>query len=426
MFEFQSVLFQGDGLLEAIADDAPAPGGGLTRISRTQNRRDPAVGKVQLALLDWRPGSLPLHGPDGDYGDETAGLVRTFKIEELGVAPAAVIDDVGPLTVQRLDAIRAAAEAPPIAAATVAVVNQYGESLSGVLVSADDGSVAATDEQGVAQLALAGPSLLTLDPGSALAALGDLLDRPADGVEQGTAIVVTPAALASTSFPLGASERLDVIVVARMDVEAELLAPLEGAPRTEGAGARVTIEGRTARLALQAGDGAMASVVLDPPPPSVEAPAELPTLSAWVPPDGYVVQEGDTEAGLGERFLGDPDGFSALSDHPPVLGETLTLPPEAVPGWVASAVAPLPDPPAPQTWLTVVPDELLAVLYEGADPQPLHELERALQAPPPADEDPLDVLAARADALLAFLSLGPQAGVGEQEPVDTELETAEG
>ncbi|HMJ03962.1 MAG TPA: hypothetical protein VK506_13565 [Conexibacter sp.] len=421
MFEFQSALFGGDQLLQAIADDAAAPGGGLTRISRRQNRRDPAVLKVQFALLDWRPDCLPRHGADGDYGDESAGAVRTFKIEELGVPAAGVVDDVGPLTVQRLDAIRAAAEAPPVAAATVAVVNQYGEPLIGVVVSADDGSAAVTDEQGVAQLALGGPGQVALDQSSLLAALGDLLDRPVHGVEQGAAVVVTPSAAASTAFPLGPGERLDAIVAARMDVEVTLLAPLEGTPRVEGPGARVAVEGRTARLALQAAGGEAAAVVLDPPA-SEAIPVELPLLGPWVPPAGYVVQEGDTEAGLAERFFDDPEGFAQLSDHPPVPGELLALPPEAVPGWVAAAAEPLPDPPMPQTWLTVAPDALLAILYEGADPAPLHELVPALQAPPPADEDPLDVLVARVESLVAFLSLGPQAGVGEHTPVDSEPE----
>lgn len=99
-----SQLFAGDDLLEQIA------GGGPERLSQTQHRTDPAVGKVQAALLIWRPDVLPVHGADSDYGSETAAAVVTFKVEELGVANP--IPDVGPLTVQRLDEIAAAAEAP--------------------------------------------------------------------------------------------------------------------------------------------------------------------------------------------------------------------------------------------------------------------------------------------------------------------------
>ncbi|KRE21863.1 tyrosinase family protein [Agromyces sp. Soil535] len=106
-----SRLFASDDLLERIADGAP------DRISQTQNRFDPAVGKVQAALLFWRPDLLPVHGADSEYGGETAAGVVQFKVEELGVVDP--IPDVGPLTVQRLDAIAAAAEAPAPAAVRV-------------------------------------------------------------------------------------------------------------------------------------------------------------------------------------------------------------------------------------------------------------------------------------------------------------------
>ncbi|GAB2892382.1 hypothetical protein GCM10027074_70680 [Streptomyces deserti] len=101
-----SALFAGDPLLEAIAQDQD-------RISRTRHRTDPAVQKVQIALLGWDPDCLPQFGADGDYGGETAAAVARFKVEVLGVPPAEVIDDVGPLTVLKLDEMRAAAERPP-------------------------------------------------------------------------------------------------------------------------------------------------------------------------------------------------------------------------------------------------------------------------------------------------------------------------
>jgi hypothetical protein len=106
-----SALFAGDPLLEAIAQDQD-------RISRTQHRTDPAVQKVQIALLGWDPDCLPQFGADGDYGDETAGAVARFKVEVLGVPPAEVIDDVGPLTVLKLDEMRAEAERPPAESVT--------------------------------------------------------------------------------------------------------------------------------------------------------------------------------------------------------------------------------------------------------------------------------------------------------------------
>ena len=109
MVEFQSVLFAGDALLQAIAADLPSPEGGLTRISRTQNQEDPAVAKVQRALLDWRADALP-HGADGVFGDESVEAVVRFKRDELGVPAGDIIGDVGPRTVRRLDEIRAGVE----------------------------------------------------------------------------------------------------------------------------------------------------------------------------------------------------------------------------------------------------------------------------------------------------------------------------
>lgn len=104
---FLSHLFTGDPLLEQIANDRD-------RISTTRNPRAPAVRLVQLALLTWDPDCLP-SGADGGFGNESAGAVRRFKIEELGISPddPNLFSDVGPQTVIRLDQIQAAAEAPP-------------------------------------------------------------------------------------------------------------------------------------------------------------------------------------------------------------------------------------------------------------------------------------------------------------------------
>ncbi len=100
-----SQLFAGDPILEAVAADQD-------RISRTQNRKGEHVRKVQQVLLLRNPGALPQFGADGSYGNESAAAVREFKINELGVPEAEVIDDVGPRTVIRLDEIQAAAEQP--------------------------------------------------------------------------------------------------------------------------------------------------------------------------------------------------------------------------------------------------------------------------------------------------------------------------
>ena len=102
----RSELFAGDPLLEAIASDQD-------RISRFQHPTDPAVRKLQTALLFWDPECLPVSGANGIYGDETAHAVVRFKVEVIGVAPETVIDDVGPQTVRRLDAMLPAAGPAP-------------------------------------------------------------------------------------------------------------------------------------------------------------------------------------------------------------------------------------------------------------------------------------------------------------------------
>jgi len=122
-----SQLFTGDQVLIDVAEDRD-------RISRTQHRNDPAVGKVQTALLIWDPSCLPRFGADSDYGDETAGTVARFKAEELGVPPAEIVDDVGPRTVRRLDEIAAIDEGRRAAGfVTVASAGATPDDLAGIL-----------------------------------------------------------------------------------------------------------------------------------------------------------------------------------------------------------------------------------------------------------------------------------------------------
>src|SRR4029077_5533632 len=101
----KSALFADDRLLQDIADDV-----GSVRISEHENANAPSVLKVQQALLIRDPACLPVSGADGAFGDESAAAVHRFKVEELGVDESQVIDDVGPLTVQRLDEIARASE----------------------------------------------------------------------------------------------------------------------------------------------------------------------------------------------------------------------------------------------------------------------------------------------------------------------------
>ncbi len=129
-----SALFRGDSLLQSIADDHD-------RISATRHPKDPAVGKVQLALLDWDPNCLPRFGADGSYGGEAEAAVARFKVEELGVPPAGLIRDVGPKTVLKLDEMQVALDAQR-AARTVLIDKWIGGPLSGLASAPETAAIA--------------------------------------------------------------------------------------------------------------------------------------------------------------------------------------------------------------------------------------------------------------------------------------------
>jgi peptidoglycan hydrolase-like protein with peptidoglycan-binding domain len=151
----RSRLFAGDALLEAVAADQD-------RISRDRHATDPAVGTVQAALLLWQPGSLPEHGADGTYGEETARAVVRFKVEQLGVDPAGVFDDVGPKTVLGLDEIAADHEQ-----ASGDVDPRTREALRAILGDPASPTVATL----VAELARAGVSLTAAELAAVMARL---------------------------------------------------------------------------------------------------------------------------------------------------------------------------------------------------------------------------------------------------------------
>jgi hypothetical protein len=128
-------------------------------------------------------------------------------------------------------------------------------------------------------------------------------------------------------------------------------------------------------IAVQANGGSTSNAVIDPVPSGL-VPAGLPALVGWVAPNGYVVRAGGTADALGRLFLVDRARFSEISDHDPVVGETLTLPDEAVPPWLGLALdPPLPDP-DPIGWFDVVPDDLLRAFHADGDPTPLFALLR--------------------------------------------------
>ncbi len=397
-----STAFRGDPLLERIAADKD-------RISRTRHQADPAVKKIQHALLLWDAASLPIYGEDGSYGDETASAVRRFKAEVLGVAPSQIIDDVGPATVLRLDRIEAENEGLLGTRTNLRFINEYGEplaNLSFTVTTPDTIDMLATDAFGWASFLLNSAAQVQIDAGSALAALGDLLDRewpPAAGMPEG--ILVIPATATAAWVQPGESQ--DIIVASRVELSASLVSPMTGTTRVEGRGVALEVSGDTIRLALQSTGAGRASVLIDPPA-TIGALPELPPLTGWTPVGTYTVRPGDTEQSLAEAFVGDPGDYAAISDHPPVVGEQLTLP--ELPGWLGIALNPI-TPPEPIEWISVAPDAIVAAMLDGGDAEPLQDLLALLDRPPAPGPELIVDLNARAQAMAALLS-GPPVGPG--------------
>jgi kumamolisin len=288
----------------------------------------------------------------------------------------------------------------------VVIFNQFGDALENVSFVVDAGgeqSSGQTDSQGSATIAISAAGTLTLDEASLLDALGDLLDRAVLVDDPGDAVIhVAQSGVPISLSPGGA---LEIDVVARVDIAVEMTTDLEGTIRVEGPGVSVVQDGQLARVALQVNDGSTATVFLDPPPLEVTT-VNLPALPGWLPPNGYIVQAGDTADSLSQRFLGAPGLFDELSDHDPVVGEVLTLPDAAVPGWVDLAIEPPPPLPVSQTWFTVSPNDVIFALYGvGGSDDALQQLLDAAASPPPADADPTAVLAYRAETITAFLAL---------------------
>jgi hypothetical protein len=426
MAEIKAARFQGLVAFGLCLDGARITTGGFDSngdLAVDQPNEVATVTAIQQALSDL---GFVL-GVDGDYGPGTAEVVRQFKVQQnLAVPPGLAQHDgvTGPGTTGRLDEIFSSA------GGVVRLRNEYGDPLPGVALTLSGADGVArnlvTGGDGSAAVDLGGPWSVTLDPGGALAALGDLLLRPWPPDPPPPQLDLPPESLVVTTVlndvpvQLAAGADLTVVVAARLAFSAVLVAPLDGLLRTEGPGVVVGFDGETVTLALQANGGSPVTVLVDPLPPGIGAPP-LPDVPGWVPPDGYVVREGDTSAGLGELFLGDAARFAELSDHEPVVGETLTLPAEAVPGWLALVTAPSPDDPQPQVWCSAVPDDLLRVLHADADPAPLHDLLDRLDRPPSPGLDPVTGMADRAATLAMVVAspevLGPEPVAAAEEGV---------
>jgi hypothetical protein len=412
----KSALFAGDQLLQDIADDV-----GGVRISQHENASAPSVLKVQQALLIRDPTCLPVSGADGIFGSETAAAIHRFKVDELGIDESQVIDDVGPQTVQRLDEIALAAEVT-----SIALFNQFGDVLADVEVQVDDNGTprgATTDELGIAKLTLTSGGTMTLEPVSLASALGDLLDRPviaSDPSDPGDGAVIVPQT--RTTVTISPRSNVNIAVVARIDIRVQLVTDLEGSLRIVGPGMKVFQEGEDVRVALQVNDGSPAQALLDPPPPA-GVPAPVAAVPGWQLPNGYIVRTGDTADSLSQRFLGAPGLFADLSDHAPIVGEVLTLPDQALPGWVSLATDPLPPIPTPKTWFTLTPNDVITALYsDDGDMSALQQQLGAIANPPAVDPDPTAVAQAISETISGFLTLPPDLIAAETPETSTSTE----
>ncbi|WP_437291129.1 LysM peptidoglycan-binding domain-containing protein [Sorangium sp. So ce406] len=142
-----------------------------------------------------------------------------------------------------------------------------------------------------------------------------------------------------------------------------------------------------AMLALHSsatGAQAVLQGVAPEPPPAPPRPVALPPIDArlWVAPDVYVVQSGDTLVRIAARYLGDgarwreiwalnQERYAGRSPDVIFPGDTLVMPPEAVPAWVALPASPAPPPdaaapaaPAPPEWFRAAVDALHDALFQ--------------------------------------------------------------
>jgi hypothetical protein len=185
---------------------------------------------------------------------------------------------------------------------------------------------------------------------------------------------------------------------------------------------KVFREGENVRVALQVNDGSAAQTLLDPPLPT-GVPIPVGAVPGWQLPAGYIVRDGDTADGLSERFLGAPRRYSLLSNHAPVIGETLTLPGHAIPPWIGLATEPLPPIPAPKTWFTLTPNDIITALYsDGGDPSALQKTLSAIASPPDLAPDPAVVALSVSEALAGFAALPPDLIAAETLQTSTSTE----
>ncbi|WP_437900415.1 LysM peptidoglycan-binding domain-containing protein [Sorangium sp. So ce124] len=181
---------------------------------------------------------------------------------------------------------------------------------------------------------------------------------------------------------------------------------------------QLTVAEERAMLALHsAATGAQAVVQGIAPEPSPAPPPPIPPppidAGLWIAPDVYVVQSGDTLVRIAARYLGDgarwreiwalnQERYAGRSPDVIFPGDTLVMPAEAIPEWVALPASPAPPPdasapaaPAPPEWLRAAIDTLhealflarLDAVWRFLESIPLDLPAPSLDAPPPFVEE---------------------------------------
>ncbi|WP_437276070.1 LysM domain-containing protein [Sorangium sp. So ce375] len=266
--------------------------------------------------------------------------------------------------------------------------------------------------------------------GSAAIASADELARALAGRERGlrrtaplpegdTWHVRVPSRIGdAVSLPDAEPQKL--LLVTRTDlVHIAQASPWAALSLVEPAGPwQLTVAEERAMLALHsAATGAQAVVQGIAPEPSPASPPPIPPppvdAGLWIAPNVLVVQSGDTLARIAARYLGDgarwrdiwalnQERYAGRSPDVIFPGDTLVMPAEAIPEWVALPVSPAPPPdapapaaPAPPEWLRAAVDALHDALFQAQlDPVwrflesiPLDLPAPSLDAPPPFVEE---------------------------------------
>jgi nucleoid-associated protein YgaU len=271
----------------------------------------------------------------------------------------------------------------------VRLVDAAGVPLADVpldITAAGGRTVVPTDGDGRVELGGVAPGKATVrlaDPDALAAALSGREAQASGPVEPGDdEIAVTPTRLIE-GVPAHSDQPLTVVLLTALEI---VFTPgyRDGLALEDGSELHAFESGPVSALRMHAiGDGAHAVLPepmpdpLEPPPPA-DPPPPGPTV--WEPPNIYHVQAGDYLVKIAQVYLGDgarwPEiwalnkhRFPGRSPDELYVGDTLIMPPEAVPAFVGGQVQPQQGPSAPPLppppWMNVDVEDLADALASG-------------------------------------------------------------